>query len=261
MLPRRRANHPSPLTLALVFCLWALPLGSAHAWGWFGDDEPLVVTVNTAYIELHSGPGRGYPVFYVLEKGENFTLLKSRTGWIKVENRRGVTGWMAREAMQHTLGPDGQVPDFVDEYRSDAVAGRLELGVALGDFGGADSLGVSLGYRFTRNLTAEVDYAHNNGQFSNSEQVTASMLHQPFPEWRVSPFVGVGAGQIKIHPNATLVATEDREDNVLVARAGAYVYLSRRFFLRAEYVNHYLLTTRENNDEVHQWRVGFNVFF
>lgn len=242
--------------------LWAVAALPAQAESWRGNnDEPLLVSVNTAYIDVHSGPGRGYPVFYVLEKAETVRLLKSRAGWIKVETRRGVTGWIPRKAMRDTLGLDGQVPQFHDDYRSDAVVGRLEMGVAMGDFGGADSLGLSLGYRFTRHLTAEIDYAHNNGQFSNSEQVSGSILHQPFPEWRVSPFVGIGAGQIKIHPHATLVATEDREDNVWMARAGVYVYLSRRFFLRAEYVNHYLLTTRDNNDEVHQWRMGFNVFF
>ena len=34
------------------------------------DDEPLpVVTIADPYIELHSGPGRGYPILHVSEKG------------------------------------------------------------------------------------------------------------------------------------------------------------------------------------------------
>lgn len=259
MQPAKATSTPRfrPALLAV----WLLWLPASSAWGWWWDNTPLVVTVNAAYIDVYSGPGRGYPIFHALAKGEPITLLKSRTEWIKIKTRRGTTGWIARESMQNTLDPSGQVPDFSDQTTSDAVTGRAELGVALGDFGGADSLGVSLGYRFTRNLTAEVHYAHHTGQFSDSESVALALIHQPFPEWRVSPFVGIGTGQIKIHPSATLVETEDRQDNVLLASVGTYVYVSRRFFLRAEYVNHYLLTTRDNNDEVHQWRVGFNVFF
>ncbi|MDO3381583.1 outer membrane beta-barrel protein [Gilvimarinus algae] len=245
------------LTLLFLAVLLALP---ARA-DWFGPDEPLVVTVNSAYIDVYSGPGRGYPIFHALEHGETITLLKSRTSWIKIATDKGVEGWIKREAMASTLDPSGQVPDFTDEYRSDAVVGRFELGAGFGDFGGADSVTATLGYRFTRNLTLEARYAQQAGSFSDSEIIAAGLLHQPFPEWRVSPFLSVGAGIIKIQPSATLVDTEDREDSVLQASLGTYVYLSRRFFMRLEYTNHYLLTTRENNDEVNEWRVGFNVFF
>ncbi|WP_049723086.1 SH3 domain-containing protein [Gilvimarinus polysaccharolyticus] len=228
---------------------------------WFDAEPPLVVTVDSAYIDVYTGPGRGYPIFHALEYGEPITLLKSRAGWIKIATERGLKGWVERSAMQYTLGPDGQTPDFTDEYRSDAVVGHFELGAALGDFGGADSVAMSLGYRFTRNLTIEASYSQQAGQFSDSEIIGAGLLHQPFPEWRVSPFLRMGAGMIKVNPSATLVDTEDREDSVLQASLGAYVYLSRRFFLRAEYINHYLLTTRTNNEEVSEWRVGFSVFF
>ncbi|BFM22464.1 outer membrane beta-barrel protein [Gilvimarinus japonicus] len=248
------------LTATLLWALTAVCSAPAAA-GWFDDEPPLVVTVNDAYIDVYSGPGRGYPIFHALEYGEPITLIKSRAGWIKIATERGLEGWVDRSAMQYTLGPDGQVPDFTDEYRSDAVVGHFELGAALGDFGGADSVALSVGYRFTRNLTLEASYSQNSGQFSDSELISAGLLHQPFPEWRVSPFLRLGAGVIKVNPSATLVDTQDREDSVLQASLGAYVYLSRRFFLRAEYVNHHLLTTRSTNEEVSEWRVGFNAFF
>jgi hypothetical protein len=245
--------------LAVIALLggWASPAGA----GWLSAEPPLVVSVNTAYLDVYTGPGRGYPVFYALEYGEQITLLKSRAGWIKIATERGQQGWIARQAIQYTLGPDQQVPDFTDAYRSDAVVGRFELGAALGDFGGADSTGVSLGYRFTRNLTLEASYSQQAGQFSDSDILAAALLHQPFPEWRVSPFLRLGVGTIHVSPSATLVDTQDRDDTLLQAGLGAYVYLSRRFFMRLEYTNHHLLTTRSNNQEINQWRVGFNVVF
>lgn len=250
-----------PTIPALLIALLFTSLPNKALAGWFGPDAPLVVTVNTAYIDVYSGPGRGYPIFHALEQGEKITLVKSRTNWIKIETEKGISGWVKRSAMAATLDATGAAPDFTDDYRSDAVTGRFELGAGFGDFGGADSTTLTLGYRFTRNLTIEARYAQQAGSFSDSEIIAAGLTHQPFPEWWVSPYLGIGAGTIKIHPSATLVDTEDREDSVLQASLGAYVFLSRRFFLKLDYTNHYLLTTREDNDEVNEWRVGFNVFF
>ncbi|MCP8899675.1 outer membrane beta-barrel protein [Gilvimarinus xylanilyticus] len=244
----------------LLLLLFSAPLHAGWL-DWWSEDEPLVVTVNSAYIDVYTGPGRGYPIFYALEKGETITLLKSRTGWIKVATARGQEGWVKRDTMADTIDSTGEPPDFTDDYRSDAVVGQFELGAAFGDFDGADSTTLSLGYRFTRNLTIEARYGEQAGSFSDSDVASLGLTHQPFPEWRVSPYLGLGAGIININPSATLVDTEDREDTVWQASLGTYVYLSRRFFLRLDYTNHYLLTSRETNDEVDEWRVGFNVFF
>lgn len=221
----------------------------------------LQVTVADAFINVYSGPGRGYPIFHVVERDEIIDLLKSRTDWIKIRTYRGKTGWIRRADMLLTLGPDGLAPDFPDPTQAEYLSDRWELGIAMGDFDGADSLAATFGYRFTTNLTAEVRLAHSTGQFSDSEILAAALIHQPFPEWRVSPFFSLGAGQIRTYPGATLVETEDREDSVLQASLGTYVHLTGRFFMRLEYINHYILTSRDTNDEVNEWKVGFNVFF
>ncbi len=235
----------------------------AQGWfsNWFTADEPLQVSIDDAFINVYSGPGRGYPIFHVVEREEIITLLKSRTEWIKIKTKRGIVGWIKREDMQFTLALDGSKPEFPDSKQVDYLVDRFEMGAAYGDFAGADSLTMNLGYRFTKNLSAEVRYAENTGQFSDSQIVAGGLLFQPFPELRASPFFGVGGGNIKIFPSSTLVQTEDREDTVLQASLGTYVHITGRFFLRVEYTNHYILTSRNTNDEVNEWKVGFNVFF
>jgi hypothetical protein len=163
--------------------------------------------------------------------------------------------------MQFTLALDGSKPEFPDASQADYLVNRFEMGAAYGDFAGADSLTVNLGYRFTKNLSAELRFADNTGQFSDSRILGGALLFQPFPEWRVSPFFSVGAGKIKTFPSATLVQTEDREDNLLQASLGTYIHLTGRLFMRMEYVNHYVLTSRNTNEEVNEWKLGFNVFF
>lgn len=237
---------------------WLSPAAQAS---WFGADEPLRVTVNTAYIDVYSGPGRGYPIFHALARDEVITLLKARTDWIKVETRRGLQGWIARADMRNTLALDKSVPEFPEFNRTDYLENRFELGMAYGDFAGADGLAFNLGYRFTRNLSAELRIDRNTGQFSDSEILAAAVLFQPFPQWRVSPYFSVGAGNIKTYPSATLVQAQDRDDNLLQASLGSYIHVKGRLFLRLEYANHYVLTSRNTNEEVNEWKLGFNVFF
>ncbi len=238
----------------LLLCLLAMVASTAAA-------RELRVTVADTYIDVYSGPGRGYPIFHVVERDEVITLLKSRTDWIKIRTHRGLTGWIRRADIQHTLGPDGQPPLFLDPGHADYLVNRVELGFAMGDFGGADSLQVNLGYRFTRNLSAELRAAQHTGQFSDSRILVAALVHQPFPEWWISPYFSLGGGRIDTFPAATLVQPEDREDNVAQVGLGAYVHLSGRFYLRLEYANHYIFTSRDSNQEVDEWKLGFNAFF
>ena len=51
------------------------------------DNEYPTAYVTQAYVELHTGPGRGYPVFYIAERGEAILLLKQRRrNIIRIDN-------------------------------------------------------------------------------------------------------------------------------------------------------------------------------
>lgn len=228
-------------------------------------DEPLEVTVNDAFINVYNAPGRGYPIFHAIERGDVITLIKMKTDWIKIKTQRGpdggVEGWIKRSDMKLTLGPDGQAPEFADTTQADYLVDRFEVGAALGDFDGADAFALNLGYRFTKNLSTELRLSQNTGEFADSQIIALALIHQPFPDLRVSPFIGIGTGTIKTMPGATLVKTEDREDHVLQASIGAYAHITGRFFFRVEFTNDYILTSRNTNQEVNEWKAGFNVFF
>jgi len=246
------------LSILLSFNTYADNFWNLH---WFEKQAPIEVTVNDAFINVYNAPGRGYPIFHVVERGETITLLKMQTDWIKIKTGRGLLGWIKRSDVLLTLGPDGQVPEFADTTQADYLADRFELGTAFGDFDGAKAFDVNLGYRFTKNLSSEIRVAQNTGQYSDSQIVAFAIVHQPFPDLRVSPFIGIGAGTIKTIPSTTLVQSEDRRDHLFQASIGAYAHITGRFFLRAEFVNDYILTSRNTNQEVNEWKIGFNVFF
>lgn len=219
------------------------------------------VTVTAAFIEMHTGPGRGYPIFHIIEKNEAAIVIKSRTKWFKVQAPDGQVGWVHRSQMADTVNTKGE-PFLIPEGNfGQYVANSVEVGLLGGDFSGASSLTGIVAYRFTANLSAELNLMQATGDFSDSKAVTVSIINDPWPQWRASPYFGVGAGMIRTEPSSTLVQTEDRTDNLLNVTGGVRVYLTRKFIFRLEYKHNVILTSRDNNEAVREWKAGFSVYF
>src|SRR5688572_30766364 len=218
------------------------------------------VTITDPFIELHTGPGSGYPIFFVAERGEQIALLKRRTEWFKVQVARGQEGWVHFEQLATTLDSDGEAFDLPALGFSDYAARRWEVGALYGDFGGANVIATYGALSFTPNLSGELWVSQALGRFSDSTLVTANIVHLMYPDWRASPYFTLGAGAIKTEPKATLVATTDRTDSIAQAGVGVRTYLTRRFVFRAEYKAHVVFTSRDDNEEVREWKAGFSFF-
>lgn len=232
---------------------------AAHAAG--AERQTRDVIIADPFIELHTGPGRGYPVFFVAERGEQIALMKRRTEWFKVRVARGQEGWVHFEQLATTLDLDGEPFDLPALGLSDYAARRWEVGTLYGDFGGANVIGMYGARSFTPNLFGEVWLSQALGRFSDSTLATVAIVHLMYPDWRASPYFTLGAGVINTEPKATLVATTDRTDSVALAGAGVRMYLTRRFVFRAEYKAHVVFTSRNDNEEVSEWKAGFSFFF
>lgn len=219
------------------------------------------VQVADPYVDIRTGPGKGYPKFYVAEQGEWMVLLKRRAGWFKVQLENDKLGWVSEKQLLQTLAPSGEVVN-VDELEKNSAAQRpWQLGVSGGEFGGADLVSVLLAYQFTENISTELTLSQALGTFSNNYLYDVSVLHTAFPHWKVIPYLRLGGGQIKTDPNATLVETEDRTDSTFHAGIGLAVPLAKRFQLRFEYRNYLITTGRDDDEEIEQWRIGLNTAF
>ena len=230
-----------------------------HAAG--AERQPKQVVIDDPYIELHTGPGGGYPVFFVAERGEQIALLKRRTEWFKVKLARGDEGWVHYEQLQTTLNLNGEPFDLPVLGLSDYAARRWEVGALYGDFGGANIISAYGARSFTPNLSGEVWISQALGRFSDSTIATINIVHLMYPDWRASPYFTLGAGVINTEPKATLVATVDRTDSLAQVGVGVRTYLTRRFVFRAEYKAHVVFTSRNDNEEVREWKAGFSFFF
>ena len=242
----------------------ALLLGASQAsgkWFIFDDYQPKLV-VSDPYIEMHVGPGRGYPVFYVAGQGDAITVLKRKTDWFKVRTSepREREGWVHVSQMRSTLDLEGRTVAFKEPTLGDFADRRWEAGIIGGDFGGAATISAYGGYALTPNITAQLTATQILGNFSDGYMATANLVMYPFPKWRVSPFFELGSGIIHIEPQTTIVQSEDRTDEIVHVGAGANIYISRRFIFRVEYKRHTVLTSRDDNEEINEWKAGFSVF-
>jgi opacity protein-like surface antigen len=225
-------------------------------------EHPHKILIADPYIELHTGPGRGYPVFHVVERGREVEIVKRRTDWFQIRTERGLEGWVPREQMIATLEPTGEPLDLQEPARENYMSRRWQAGVAGGDFAGASMVSAFGGYAFSDNLSIELTFNHIVGEFSNGYSATLGLVHVFVPEWRISPYFTLGTGVIYTDPKSTLVQSIDRTDQIGYVGGGLQFYLTRRFMLRTEYRNNVIFTSRNDNEEVDEWKyLGIAFFF
>jgi len=246
---------------AILGCLVAVVLQSFLTASADAADDYRTVTVADPYLEMRTGAGIGYPIFHVVDRGDTVDIIMQRTDWYLVRTDNDKEGWVNRKQMEQTMLADGSQLDFGDLSLEDMTNSKWELGVLAGDFGGANIVSLYGGYALNPNVSLEVWGSQILGNFSNGWMGSINVVHEAFPEWRVSPFFTLGAGLIHTMPKSTIIQGEDRTDQVGHVGAGFRVYATRRFLLRAEYKSYVVFTSRDENEEVEEWKVGFAFFF
>ncbi len=131
-----RSSSSAWCACLIALALLALTPGPAEA----ADDELRKVAVADPYLEMRSGPGRGYPIFHVVDRGESVEIVMQRTDWHLVRAANGTEGWVDQAEMELTLNPDGSEVDFGRATLKDFTNAKWEAGILAGDFGGANIL-------------------------------------------------------------------------------------------------------------------------
>ncbi|MFT4939581.1 MAG: opacity protein-like surface antigen [Paraglaciecola sp.] len=241
------------------FCTFLLCITTATA----AQGAPVQVQIAEPFIELHTGPADGYPVFHVAAKGEWISVLKRRTSWFKVETETGQQGWVTQQALHLTLNSEGQAVSLFDGSFASFAERDVEFGAMGGSFENVPSLTVFASWVMTENILADLSVTQALGDFSENQFVLASVMHHPFPEWRISPYFILGLGQIRTKPRANLVeaGSEARTSDLFAAGLGVRYYLAQNFIVKLEYKSLLVLTDRDENEELEEWKLGFAVFF
>ena len=131
--PVRRSGELMPRLLRRCSLCWSRSLAaSAHR----QTTSYTKILIADPFIELHTGPGRGYPVFHVIERGAK---SRSSSGAPMVQGahraRRRRLG--AARADDRDAGADRRAARSAEPARENYMSRRWQGGVMAGDFGGA----------------------------------------------------------------------------------------------------------------------------
>ncbi|MGB3429119.1 MAG: SH3 domain-containing protein [Burkholderiaceae bacterium] len=219
------------------------------------------VQITDAYIELRTGPGRGYPVFFVAGRDEWIEILMRHTDWFKVRAANGSEGWVNRSQLETTLTEAGAAKTFRDVLVGDYLRRKLELGAAWGQFKGEPMLKVWTGYRFADALSLEAAIGQVQGTFSGTEFWNVNINVEPWSDRRLSPFLGLGVGQFKNVPNASLVGGFVTNATLANASVGVRYYMAERFVARLDYTIYTAYVSDRDTGEYKAVTAGIAFFF
>ena len=223
------------------------------------SDERLQIT--EAYIELRTGPGRGFPVFFVAGRDEWIAIELRRTDWYKVRTDGGKIGWVSRQQLESTLTAGGVRKSFRDILLDDYLTRRVQLGVAWGRFKSEPMLKLWSSYRLSETLSVEGTLGQVQGVFSGTDFWHVNLLAEPWSDRRFSPFAGVGFGKFKNFPNQSLVGAQTTDAKLAGGVIGVRYHLSDRFVLRADYSLYTAFVTDQHSAEYRAFTAGLSFFF
>ena len=245
-------------TLLAIFLLVSQ---NAYAEEKIESNEHQQVTIAEAYIELHTGPGSGFPIFFVEQRGNKIEILSRKTDWFKVHTESNKTGWVNRSQLEKTLTESGVKKTFKDILIDDYIKSRIEFGIAMGLFESEQSFTLRAGYKLTSNINFELAFTKIAGKFSSSTLYQGNFNLQLYPDSRFSPFMFIGYGKFENVPASSLVSGKNASLDMGNAGLGVKFYLTDQFYFRADASTYVVLVGDNRSDEYSHFNAGFSFFF
>ncbi len=240
-------------------CVIMCAIGYAPAPAAAASTEPLVVT--DPYLELRTGPGRGFPIYFVAARDERVEILLRHTDWYKVRTAGGKEGWVHRKQLENTLTDAGTKKTFREIALDDYLQRRLELGAAWGRFKSEPMLKVWTAYRLSDTLSVEGTIGQVQGVFSGTDFWHVNLNAEPWSDRRLSPFFAIGFGNFKNIPNASLVGAVTTDAKLANGAIGLRFHLTDRFVARVDYSIYTAYIAETRTGEYRAVTAGLSFFF
>lgn len=225
----------------------------------------MLLEVIDAYADVHSGPGRGYPVFYVIEQGEKIEVLTRRPGWYEIRSANGKTGWTTAAQISRTIQATGEPADLPSVGYGDYIKNSWVTGFSSGQFAdgelqGFETFSVTAGYRFLSWVGADLEAGRVFGSEASGDFYAANIFIEPAAHWKLSPYLSLGLGEITIDSQPIQISFTRESSDFDTHGLGASFYLGRNFVMKGEY-RWYSISTDSETEKLEAWRLGFNTFF
>jgi hypothetical protein len=219
------------------------------------------VALSDPFVELHTGPGRGYPVFHVAARGERVSLLLAHTSWVKLRTASGREGWASRESLRGTLVAAGVAPGLMQRWSDRWLQDRLALGAAWGRFQSQPMLRLAARYRLGEALGLEASAGQVQGLYSGTDFWQLDATVEPMSDRDWSPTFAVGVGRFHNIPNASLVEQGQTHANLAHAAVGVRWRFGSRYEVRADWSLYTALLSEQRSREYRALTLGLSFFF
>jgi hypothetical protein len=240
--------------LASLLLLQALLVDCA-----FAGERLLQVVVTQPFLEMHSGPGRGYPVVYVVGRDEIVSVLYSRTDWFKIRAPGGQEGWARREELARTELPSG-APAPIPPY-PDFTTHRFEFGAGYGVYNRENLVSAYADFGVTESLDIEAVVQQAFGTIDNRVIGSIGLRHTFIPEWKwFSPTAGLGTAYQHI-ADISPPAPREANNQMAYVSLGARGFITRRFMWRADWRHYVVFNNLNVYEDLEEWKFGLAVFF
>ncbi len=213
------------------------------------------------FLEMRTGPGRGYPVFFVVERAQWVAVELRRTDWYRVRAEGGQVGWVQRSQLESTLTAAGSTKTFRDLLLDDYLKRRVEFSGGWGRFKGEPMLRLGLQVRLADTLGAELTVGQVQGLFSGTDFWHVSLVSEPWSDRRFSPYFAVGLGQFRNIPNSSLVDATITDAKLAHASLGVRWHLGERFTARLDWTLYTAFVADTRSTEYRSLTAGLGFYF
>lgn len=250
------------VALIVMLGLGLFSLSMARA----ADKPPVRVKVADPFIELHSGPSAGFPVYDVVERGETIEILRRQTGWFEIRATKNRQGWVKKDQLEATLAAAGIQPTRRDRVVDKYLDRKLRFDAAAGVFEDEAIVTIRGGYRTGNHVTVEVSVSNVSGIFADSTLLQANVLIDLQVLNSIRPYFLLGTGYFTNVPSEQVstgnVITTERNDEFLATfGVGVQYFFTERFLFRADVQQHSTLPGARASQKFLQGTLGVGFFF
>lgn len=273
---------PIFITQLICTCLLGLiattTLAAPNWWPWQKELIDQKTEVIEPYVNVYTGPSRGFPIDEILERGDIIIFHKSQTDWFLVETPSGHMGWIAMGDMPQTFRPqfidtNENNENYFDNLQESYFDQRWYFGFYGGALAHASTMGAKFGFRLNDYFSTEFAWNEATGDVTDRTIYNLALVWHPFELYNLEPYFLMGGGKVKEQPNqseispTTIITGTSPFDTSLESDAdeaivgGGITYpLSRRFSLQATFKNHFMFVDGEKMRSLQEWNLGFSFY-
>jgi len=186
--------------------------------------QALSVQTSDVYMQVHSGPGRHYPVFKSLSRGESVELIKQKAGWVKLQLKNGQFGWVPYQSLwQSRIGPAYE--KSLLDYARENEKKHFSMGASMGWLNGDPMRGLLFQYPISTKLTTNVGWNSASSLFATNTMVSLNAEYDVLRYKRFQPMLLVGVGQFSSAAKTSVIGHDSISTSALRVGAGARLSL------------------------------------